>query len=493
MKKFLFQSLFILILFPALTNAQQLSLIPSNYNGFNISCFGQKDGNIDLTITGGTPPYTIRWSNDALSEDLTDLPAGYYRVEVDDADSTTIGVETEITLIEPKMLILTTEIHQFVNGYNISLYGACNGSVVNTVTDGVPPYAYMWSDGSTQKDRISLCAGNFDFYAEDLNGCIVKSELISLLEPERGDWQMGGNSGINPSSNFIGTTDNADLVLKTQSIERMRISGTGQINLSSLSGTGNRYLQATSAGNIQAAPGIPWETHGNDNVNDQIDYIGTINSADFIIRTSDVPRVFVKSSGLVGIGVQNPIRELEVEGITRIGEITTGKFIDAGYDGNNVAIDSYGLTSGLKINYNSGEDVKILTNTSGGSLEVGHNTFLATIDGSVGIGTNTIQPGYKLVVDGGKVGFREVFVKLNGAWPDYVFSLTYNLSDLNEVESYINNYQHLPGMPSSIEILSEGQNIGEIQRLQQEKIEELYLYIIELKSQIDNLQNKVRK
>lgn len=54
---------FILILCVMKTNAQiQLQLTASDYNGYNISCFGGRDGTIDLTITGGTPPDTIFWN-----------------------------------------------------------------------------------------------------------------------------------------------------------------------------------------------------------------------------------------------------------------------------------------------------------------------------------------------------------------------------------------------------------------------------------------------
>ncbi|MDI1234612.1 MAG: hypothetical protein PSX81_10045, partial [bacterium] len=64
-------------------------------------------------------------------------------------------------------------------------------------------------------------------------------------------------------------------------------------------------------------------------------------------------------------------------------------------------------------------------------------------------------------------------------WPDFVFSKTYNLRPLNEVKSYIAQFGHLPGMPSQDSVTTNGQNIGEIQRLQQLKIEELTLYIIQ--------------
>ena len=64
-------------------------MTPSNYNGYNISCFGSATGSINLTITGGTPPYSIIWSNAATTEDLSNVSAGYYRVTVDDADTLT--------------------------------------------------------------------------------------------------------------------------------------------------------------------------------------------------------------------------------------------------------------------------------------------------------------------------------------------------------------------------------------------------------------------
>lgn len=69
----------------------------------------------------------------------------------------------------------------------------------------------------------------------------------------------------------------------------------------------NQYLMINPSGKLQiAAPSVPWETRGNNNINDLLDFIGTINPADFIVRTDNLPRVYFKSNGYVGIGTDSP-------------------------------------------------------------------------------------------------------------------------------------------------------------------------------------------
>ncbi|MBK8847279.1 MAG: SprB repeat-containing protein [Bacteroidetes bacterium] len=77
-----------------------VTLTPSNYNGNNISCFGAQDGSINVTVSGGIPPYTYNWSNGFTSPNAIELPAGYYRLTVRDAALN--SVVKEITLIEPE-------------------------------------------------------------------------------------------------------------------------------------------------------------------------------------------------------------------------------------------------------------------------------------------------------------------------------------------------------------------------------------------------------
>ena len=66
--------------FVVAAQAQALSgtFVVSNYSGFNISCRGGNNGSIDLTPSGGTPPYTYEWSNNATTQDLSGLTSGYY-------------------------------------------------------------------------------------------------------------------------------------------------------------------------------------------------------------------------------------------------------------------------------------------------------------------------------------------------------------------------------------------------------------------------------
>jgi len=72
-------------------------------------------------------------------------------------------------------------------------------------------------------------------------------------------------------------------------------------------------------------------------------------------------------------------------------------------------------------------------------------------------------------------------------WADYVFYDSYELKSLNEVENFINKNGHLPNIPSAEEVASSGIEMGEITKLQQEKIEELTLYTIKQQKEIDEL------
>ena len=110
---------------------------------------------------------------------------------------------------------------------------------------------------------------------------------------------------------------------------------------------------------------------------------------------------------------------------------------------------------------------------------------------NVGIGT-TDTKGYKLAVNGSAV-FTQAVVKNYNNWPDYVFDSTYSLQPLDKVENYIKANKHLPNIPSASEIKSKGLDLGDISTRQQAKIEELTLYLIELKKQNELLKRRMDK
>ena len=93
---------------------------------------------------------------------------------------------------------------------------------------------------------------------------------------------------------------------------------------------------------------------------------------------------------------------------------------------------------------------------------------------------------YKLFVKGG-ILTEQVRVSLEGTWADYVFLKDYKLRPLNEVETYIKENGHLPNVPSAQQVKEDGIELGEMAKIQQEKIEELTLYLIEQQKQIDEL------
>lgn len=112
-------------------------------------------------------------------------------------------------------------------------------------------------------------------------------------------------------------------------------------------------------------------------------------------------------------------------------------------------------------------------------------------DSNIGIGTSSFVDGadtYRLSVKG-KIRAEEI--KVYNTWADYVFKKEYKLIALNDVEKYITKNGHLPNVPSAEEVTEKGLELGEMAKIQQEKIEELTLYIIAQNKRIEALEQKI--
>ncbi|MFY0592020.1 hypothetical protein [Roseivirga sp.] len=97
------------------------------------------------------------------------------------------------------------------------------------------------------------------------------------------------------------------------------------------------------------------------------------------------------------------------------------------------------------------------------------------------------------IVDGNVESKKVKVTSTPGSFPDYVFKPNYQLRSLSELEKYIQTNGHLPNIPKAADVEVNGQDLGDIQQKLLEKIEELTLYVIELKKQVDILKKKTLK
>lgn len=119
------------------------------------------------------------------------------------------------------------------------------------------------------------------------------------------------------------------------------------------------------------------------------------------------------------------------------------------------------------------------------------NLDYVSFNGNVGIGTTSFVDGtdtYALSVEG---GIRAHSVKVYTSWADYVFEKDYALPTLEDVEVYIRENGHLKDIPSAKEVEASGIELGEMNKLLLQKIEELTLYTIALKKEVDELKTKI--
>jgi gliding motility-associated-like protein len=141
----------------------------------NPSCFGYSDGAINISLSGGVPPFTFNWSNGMTTEDISSLSAGVYSVTI--ADVTLCQtVSASYVLMQPQPL---TGSETFTD---VSCFGGSDGSITLSVVGGNIPYSYLWNDTATTQNRNLLAAGNYSVTITDARGCEVIRN-ISLNEP----------------------------------------------------------------------------------------------------------------------------------------------------------------------------------------------------------------------------------------------------------------------------------------------------------------------
>ncbi len=149
--------------------------LTSNINASQIPCFSSANGAIDLTVTGGTTPYSFAWSNGPTTEDVSNLTAGTYSVVITDANDCTTSEQVTIEMTNELV------INDITTG--VSCNGDTDGSIDINVTGGNGNYTYQWNNGLTSEDLANLAPGNYNVVVVDVSNCEGSASFV-ISEPE---------------------------------------------------------------------------------------------------------------------------------------------------------------------------------------------------------------------------------------------------------------------------------------------------------------------
>ena len=242
--------------------------------------------------------------------------------------------------------------------------------------------------------------------------------------------------------------------------------------------------------------------------------------------SSSFKKFVISPAGKVGIGNTNPTDFLEVTDQSfpafKLSD-TAGNWGQLSLATNNGFYSPFARTGDMILRAISGSlilntfDVDGAIRFGTGSSSAGINSEKMTIvsSGDVGIGTTTPETrlhivggvridnqlaigiaysempnGFSLGVDG-KIICEELRVKNSALWPDYVFDSDYELMPLQQVAAFIKRHHHLPNIPSADEVANEGVDLGQMNAKLLEKVEELTLYLLDLKLENEALKTRV--
>ena len=145
----------------------------------NVSCKDGTDGSIDVTVSGGTTPYTYDWGAAGTTEDVTNLVAGDYNLTVTDVNGCTIGLPT-VTITEPAVLTHTASVT------DVSCGGSADGEILVTPAGGSGGFEYSMDGGGSwigSDTFTGLMGGDYDIQVQDMNGCLSATTTETVSEP----------------------------------------------------------------------------------------------------------------------------------------------------------------------------------------------------------------------------------------------------------------------------------------------------------------------
>lgn len=147
-----------------ITIIQPAELVLTETRKVNNLCFEDQMGEVDISITGGTPPYSYLWNNGSTTKNRVNLSTGTHIVRV--TDSVNYSRQFNIQISSPPILLINI----IKNGQDVTVQA----------TGGVAPYTYLWSDGSTESQR-TLPIGNYVVAVTDANRC-TKNATIEVTD-----------------------------------------------------------------------------------------------------------------------------------------------------------------------------------------------------------------------------------------------------------------------------------------------------------------------
>jgi hypothetical protein len=154
-----------------LTQPMALAIDTMIVNGANCNLM---DGSLNVSVSGGTMPYSYNWSNGDTTAVADSLAPGTHSVTITDANGCSISVLDSIPEINiPAVSSVFT---------NPNCFGEATGSIMTTMTSGTAPFTYIWSDGDTTPNRTGLFAGYYFLTVTDANGCMV-TNVDTLTSP----------------------------------------------------------------------------------------------------------------------------------------------------------------------------------------------------------------------------------------------------------------------------------------------------------------------
>lgn len=230
-----------------------------------LSCYGDRDGFLNLQVTGGSKHYNITWHGPKVAKtgvfNISNLEAGIYTAYIEDSKGCKPLEQFTAEVTQPDTIVLKADL------VNNVCYGDKSGSITLDVTGGVPEYTYQWAGFgvvSDSKDQTNLLAGNYNLKMVDKNGCSVDTTFVITSPIEYKAVITGTNEVCNGDEvelqiNVAGDspwnveyTDGSDIFTKvmTDNVEPEMVSPDRNCTYSLISVTDSKGCQNKVSGSV---------------------------------------------------------------------------------------------------------------------------------------------------------------------------------------------------------------------------------------------------